>query len=65
MDKGLLTMGEAAGFLSIGRSKLYELVATGQLPVVRIGRSVRVPTSSLERWIRERTAEAEGVREPA
>jgi hypothetical protein len=34
------------------------------LPVVRLGRSVRVPREALERWIRERTVESHGTDGP-
>ncbi len=43
----LLRVPEAASLLGIGRSKLYELIAQGEIKTVRIGRSVRVPTQSL------------------
>ena len=35
----------------MGRSRLYEEIAAGRLPVVRIGRSVRVRRADLDRWI--------------
>jgi excisionase family DNA binding protein len=38
-----LTVEEAARELRIGRSAAYEAVRRGQLPAVRIGRSLRVP----------------------
>ena len=50
-DKLLLTVREAQDILSIGRSKLYELIASGALPVVRIGRAVRLPAKELEKWV--------------
>ena len=56
MTQMLLRAEEAARALGIGRSKLYALLAAGQLPVVRIGRSTRIPAAALERWVEERTA---------
>jgi excisionase family DNA binding protein len=47
MNKLLVTVDEAAKSLSIGRTKAYELVASGIIPTVRIGRCVRVPVSVL------------------
>jgi excisionase family DNA binding protein len=47
----LLRVEEAARMLQIGRTKMYELMGAGELPVVRIGRSVRIPRRSLEDWI--------------
>ena len=43
MDKLLLTPTEAAQDLGIGRSKVYELVQTGQLTSVHIGACRRDP----------------------
>lgn len=54
-DTALLRVEEVAPLLGIGRSKAYELVATGDLPALRIGRLIRVPRHALDRWIAERT----------
>ncbi|WP_373048423.1 helix-turn-helix domain-containing protein [Vulgatibacter sp.] len=47
----LLRVEEAAKRLGFGRSKVYEMAASGELPVVRFGRSVRIPAAELERWV--------------
>ena len=54
-DSELLRTDDVQKLLRIGRSKLYEMIAHGELPVVRIGRAVRIPRHELERWIAERT----------
>ena len=59
MDKGLLKIEDAARVLSLGRSKTYQLVMEGAIPSIHIGRSRRIPVAALERWIDERTREAE------
>jgi excisionase family DNA binding protein len=51
MDKLLLRPVEAAEAIGISRSKIYELLASGVLPSVRIGTSVRVPVEALRAWI--------------
>lgn len=53
MDRGkeYLKVPEVAEFLQIGRSRAYELVADGEIPSVKIGRSVRVSRRDLERWL--------------
>jgi excisionase family DNA binding protein len=43
----VLTVREAAAILRVGRNQLYQAVASGQLPAVRIGRSIRIPTQAL------------------
>jgi len=50
-DQLLLTVPEVAKVLRIGRNLAYELVARGEIPCVRLGRMIRVPRSSLERWL--------------
>lgn len=47
MDKLLLTPAEAARALGIGRTKVYELMASGALASVQIGRCRRVPREAL------------------
>jgi excisionase family DNA binding protein len=59
VDKGLLKIEEAARVLSLGRSKTYQLVMEGAIPSIHIGRSRRIPAAALERWIDQRTQEAE------
>ncbi len=46
MDKLLLTPTEAATALGIGRSKVYELLQSGQLQSVHIGACRRVPADA-------------------
>lgn len=48
-----LKVPEIAGVLRIARSRAYELVGSGEIPSVRIGRSVRVSRKELERWLEE------------
>jgi excisionase family DNA binding protein len=43
----VLNVREAAGILRVGRNQLYEAVARGELPAIRIGRTIRIPTSAL------------------
>lgn len=51
----LLRAEEVALQLRVGRTKVFEMLAAGELPVVRIGRSVRVPRRSLEEWVDAQT----------
>lgn len=47
----LMTISEAARVLSISESHCYSLAKAGVLPVVRVGRRVRVSRGALERFI--------------
>jgi len=49
--KLLLTPEEAATLLGIGRTKLYRLLATGDLPSVRIDGSRRVTATALVEFV--------------
>ena len=50
-DKKWLTLAEVQRILDLGRTKTYELVATGEIPAVRIGRVLRVNREELVRWL--------------
>lgn len=52
MEKLLLRPAEAAEILGIGRSKMYELLATKTVPTIQLGRSVRIPVEALQSWIK-------------
>jgi excisionase family DNA binding protein len=56
MASVMLRPEEVAKVLRIGRTRTFELLGSGDLPVVRIGRVVRVPKAALDRWIDEHTA---------
>ena len=51
MEKLLLKPSEVAEILGIGRSLIYELIARREIPSVRLGRCLRVPTEWLQRWL--------------
>ena len=64
MDQDLiLTVEEAAGMLRISRGLAYEMVRSGRLPSIRLGRRLLVPRPALERmlgtWAPEPTNEGE------
>ncbi|HZT06560.1 MAG TPA: helix-turn-helix domain-containing protein [Chloroflexota bacterium] len=52
----LLTVKDVEAELQLGRTRTYELVRSGELPVVRIGRVVRIPRDALRQWIDERAS---------
>ena len=58
----LLKIPEAAAELSIGRSRLYELLQAGEIKAVKIGsRGVRVPASELDRFVEGQLREAKPI----
>jgi excisionase family DNA binding protein len=46
-DRLVLTVSEAGELLGISRAFAYELVARGELPVIRLGRRRLVPKAAL------------------
>ena len=49
----LLTVTDAASLLAISRSALYGLIREGSIVSVTIGRSRRIPSPALDRYIQE------------
>ena len=47
----LLTIPEVARVLHVRTERAYQLAREGVLPVVRVGRQVRVAERALDRWI--------------
>jgi len=50
-ERPTLTVEECAAVLRIGRSAAYQAVKAGQIPSIRVGRSIRVPRHRLERLL--------------
>ncbi|WP_436758253.1 helix-turn-helix domain-containing protein [Streptosporangium sp. V21-05] len=55
----LYTIPEAAEALRISRTKLYELLAKNEIQSVRIGRSRKIPASTLRSYVHRLQAEQE------
>jgi excisionase family DNA binding protein len=53
----LLTVEEAAGWLSVGRTAVYTLLKDGQINSVRIGRLRRIPAEALTTYTARLIAE--------
>jgi len=61
-EKLLLTLNEAADALSLSERTIRYLITRGELaPVVHIGRSVRIPMSSLRALVEQRMAAMAGA----
>ena len=58
MDILLLKPSEVATRLGLGRAHVYQLLATGELPSIRLGRCIRVPVSALNDWVTDQIAKA-------
>ena len=51
----MLTIDDVAQILRIGRWAVYDAVKRGQIPGIKIGRSLRIPKARLREWIEGRT----------
>lgn len=51
MKQKTYSVEQAAKELGIGRSLCYELARSGQIPVLRLGRRLRVPRAALDRML--------------
>ena len=54
LDKGeeaTFTVVEAAKLLRVGRNQAYQAVASGEIPVIKIGKRLLVPRAALERLL--------------
>jgi excisionase family DNA binding protein len=58
----LLRVEEVARALSLGRSKIYELITSGELPSITIGSARRIPADALRKWIAENVEAGPGTR---
>lgn len=44
-------VAEAAEMIGVSRSKMYELIAAGDVKAIRIGTAVRIPADALREWL--------------
>jgi excisionase family DNA binding protein len=51
VERNWITLQEMQDMLSIGRTKAWQLVSSGEVPAVKIGRSVRVDRRGLTEWL--------------
>ena len=47
-------INDSARMIGVGRTKLYELIATGEVETVKIGKATRITTASLRELVRRR-----------
>ncbi|MHB8488115.1 MAG: helix-turn-helix domain-containing protein [Candidatus Dormibacteria bacterium] len=56
-SRALVTIKDAAAYLSCSRRHVERLLARGELPRVRLGRSVRIVVADLDRFIAAQRSE--------
>lgn len=58
MEPLAVTVAEAHRLIGCGRSKLYELINAGEIPVLKLGRKSLIPTAALRSFVINKTGEA-------
>lgn len=53
VEREWLSVKELGVLTGLGRTKLYEVVASGELEAIKVGRAVRVSRTSFEKWTRK------------
>jgi excisionase family DNA binding protein len=61
-DDGVATVPQAADFLGVRRSKVYDLMARGELPHLKIGTCRRIPRRALVAFLESRLVGGEALR---
>ncbi|PKP98247.1 MAG: excisionase [Alphaproteobacteria bacterium HGW-Alphaproteobacteria-13] len=51
-DPICVRVNDAARMIGVGRTKLYELIAAGEIETVKLGKATRITTASLHDLIR-------------
>lgn len=60
----MLRPAEAAEMIGISRTKFYQLLSSGQIPTVKIGKCRRIRTSALRDWVRAQPAAPPAPNQP-
>jgi excisionase family DNA binding protein len=50
-EQEFISLNQLQEILGIGRTKAYDLVTSGDLPAVRIGRIIRISKQDLTAWL--------------
>ena len=51
-DPICVRVNEAARMIGVGRTKLYEMIAAGEVETVKLGKATRITTASLHDLVR-------------
>lgn len=54
-DGKVLRVEDVMSVLGVSRWMVYEMIRRGELPVLRVGRLVRIPREALDAWIEAKT----------
>jgi len=58
-DKPVLTVEDVRNYLKIGRNAAYSLVMSEGFPVIRIGKTIRIPRDAFLKWIETQASQSQ------
>jgi excisionase family DNA binding protein len=58
MQREMLRASDIAPQLGVTTGRVYQLIAAGVIPAVRIGGAIRIPRAAWERWVDDHTHDA-------
>ena len=61
IERLLYRPAEAAIAIGVSRSRMYELITSGEIPSIRLGGTWRVPVESLRQWIKKQLSAEESA----
>ena len=56
----LLTVGEVAATMRVSNMTVYRLIKSGQLPALRVGKSYRIRSGDVSRYLADRAVKVDG-----
>lgn len=62
-ERLLYTIAETAELMGMSRSHVYQAINRGEIPVIHVGRSARVPRAWLTAWVERETTKWEAASE--
>lgn len=51
MEKLVYSVKDVANLLNIGMNKAYDLINQKEIPVIKMGRTIRIPKKAFESWL--------------
>lgn len=59
MEKLLLSPEEAAAVVGVGRTTMYQLLSSGAIRSIQVGKLRRIPVAALNDWVAQQVAETQ------
>jgi excisionase family DNA binding protein len=59
MHPDFLKVRDVAPSLGVSVGRVYQLIASGEIPAARVGGAIRIPRQAWENWLAAKTQQAE------